>query len=367
MPVLKPLFGITGQSNSTGWGDTPDAPSGVAYDGALSAANTGGGNAYVWWEAPAVGSVELTGGASGSVDSIEVDGTEILSGAVNFNSSLSTTARDVADNINAYSPTSGYRARRSSEVVTIYSVAIDEDMNGDTVVSSTTTITTTDTNMSGAEEGSWEILEMGENHYDPHDIGTSGHILKFGPILSMALSLVQYYGHDCYFVLRGNGGKRIFLSGGDLTDGYDLNVSSTNEGYDEYLAKFQRAMNSGAGVYPAGSIMVHGEEDANNETHANAYGDNITDFHAEFRSDIGVSDLLCIQTQLGAGTGRTYDTNVNNGMITWAALSTTNRTFKTAVTLPGVHYSEDQYETFGQEIADDIKTYFGSTWNMHVL
>ena len=44
--------------------------------------------------------IELTGGASGSIDSVEIGGVEILSGAVAFNTDLDTTATDLATDIN---------------------------------------------------------------------------------------------------------------------------------------------------------------------------------------------------------------------------------------------------------------------------
>ena len=53
-------------------------------------------------EVLATGSVTLTGGASGSVSSITVEGNEILGATVNFNSSLNQTATDCATQINTY-------------------------------------------------------------------------------------------------------------------------------------------------------------------------------------------------------------------------------------------------------------------------
>lgn len=47
-----------------------------------------------------IGSVDLTGGASGSVDTITVNSIAILPAAVSFNTSLAQTAQDVCDAIN---------------------------------------------------------------------------------------------------------------------------------------------------------------------------------------------------------------------------------------------------------------------------
>lgn len=103
----------------------------------------------------ATGSVELTGGASGSVDDITVDSVSIMSGAESFDSDLATTASNVADNINAHTSSPNYTAEASSATITITAVDAGTGPNGFVVSSSTTTITTTDTNMSGG--GPYEI------------------------------------------------------------------------------------------------------------------------------------------------------------------------------------------------------------------
>ena len=97
----------------------------------------------------ATGSVELTGGASGSVDDITVDGVSIMSGAESFDTDLDTTATNVAANINAFS--TDYTADAVGPLITITAVLEGTAPNGFVVVSTTTTITTTDTNMSGGE------------------------------------------------------------------------------------------------------------------------------------------------------------------------------------------------------------------------
>lgn len=95
------------------------------------------------------GSVELTGGASGSVDGITVDGVQIMSGSEAFDTDLATTAFNVATNINAFS--TDFIATVVGELIIITSVTEGTAQNGDAVVSTTTTITTTDINLSGGE------------------------------------------------------------------------------------------------------------------------------------------------------------------------------------------------------------------------
>ena len=97
----------------------------------------------------ATGSVELTGGGSGSVDGITVNSVEIMSGAEAFDTNLDDTATAVAANITAHTSVPNYTAEATGSVVTITADATGVGPNGFAVVSSTTTITTTDVNMSG--------------------------------------------------------------------------------------------------------------------------------------------------------------------------------------------------------------------------
>lgn len=99
------------------------------------------------------GSVSLDSGASGSVDSITVNGVELLRSAIPFNSSLNQTAADVGAEINdpenMTSPQ--YRATVATDTVTIIPVVPEEGTL--TVVSTATTIGTTDTNITGGSLG----------------------------------------------------------------------------------------------------------------------------------------------------------------------------------------------------------------------
>jgi hypothetical protein len=95
----------------------------------------------------AAGSVDLTGGGSGSVDSITVDGVEIMSGSEAFDTDLATTAAAVAANINAYSSVPNYYGAivdSSGTKIDIYADYVGTGPNGYAVVSTATTITTAD-------------------------------------------------------------------------------------------------------------------------------------------------------------------------------------------------------------------------------
>ena len=75
-------------------------------------------------ETLAKGCIILTGGAAGSVDSITINGVEILGAVVAFNGTLAQTAADVASQINKYVSPSGikYIATASGTCVTISAV-----------------------------------------------------------------------------------------------------------------------------------------------------------------------------------------------------------------------------------------------------
>lgn len=94
--------------------------------------------------------VDLTGGAAGSVDSITIDGVELLAAAVPFNTDLATTAADVVTSINSGTGTHGYTASAVAAAITIEAdISTGSDPNGYLVVIAATTITATNTNMSG--------------------------------------------------------------------------------------------------------------------------------------------------------------------------------------------------------------------------
>lgn len=103
-----------------------------------------GGNALTN-EVLSYGTVTLTGGSSGSVDGITVNGVQIMSGAVNYNSSLTQTASDVADNINSFISSPDYKASASGAVITIKALpGTGATPNTYVVASTCTTITKTD-------------------------------------------------------------------------------------------------------------------------------------------------------------------------------------------------------------------------------
>ena len=105
------------------------------------------------------GTVTLDSGASGSVDGITVNGTEVMSGAEVFDADLDTTATAVAANITANTSYPNYNASATGAVITITAIAGTGSVpNTFVIVSTTTTLATTDVNMAG---GVTEVLATG--------------------------------------------------------------------------------------------------------------------------------------------------------------------------------------------------------------
>ncbi len=100
----------------------------------------------------ASGTVTLNSGGSGSVTGITVNGIQVMSGTVNFNSTLTITAADVAANILAHTSSPNYTSTSAGTVITIIDAAGGSGPNGFEVISSTVTITTTDVDLSGGTD-----------------------------------------------------------------------------------------------------------------------------------------------------------------------------------------------------------------------
>ena len=96
--------------------------------------------------ASAYGTVTLAG-ASGSVDMIAINGVDVMSGAVAFNTTIDQTATDVASNITAFTSTPNYTAAAAGAVITITSVTTGDQVNGFIITSTLTTLTSTLVNM----------------------------------------------------------------------------------------------------------------------------------------------------------------------------------------------------------------------------
>ena len=96
----------------------------------------------------ATGTVTLSSGASGSVNGITVNSVQIMSGAVNFDTDLTTTATAITANINAHTSSPNYTATSLGAVITI--IAFNAaGANTFAVATTVTTIATSNVNLSG--------------------------------------------------------------------------------------------------------------------------------------------------------------------------------------------------------------------------
>jgi hypothetical protein len=99
-------------------------------------------------EVLSTGTLTLSTGASGSVNTLTVNGVDILGGAVNFATSLNQTATNVAAQINAFKSNVRYTATASGAVVTISALpGTGASPNTFVVAATFTTITGSTTNM----------------------------------------------------------------------------------------------------------------------------------------------------------------------------------------------------------------------------
>jgi hypothetical protein len=119
----------------------------------------------------ATGTITLTGGSSGSVNTVTVGGVQIMSGTVPYNTSLFITAEDVANNINSYGSDPDYVATvalvGADPVITLTATTDGSRANYLVVAVTSTTITATTTNMIGGTDDFrvW-IQEQGVDEID---------------------------------------------------------------------------------------------------------------------------------------------------------------------------------------------------------
>lgn len=101
-------------------------------------------------EVLASGTVTLNTGAAGSVNTLTVNGIEIMGSATPFNTSLTQTATDVAAKCQAFMSSVDYTVTSSGAVITIKAKpGTGASANGFVVASTVTTLTKTDANLAG--------------------------------------------------------------------------------------------------------------------------------------------------------------------------------------------------------------------------
>lgn len=191
-------------------------------------------------EVLATGTVTLTGGASGSVDTVTVNGINIIpQGAVAFNTSLTQTATDLAAAINKGLSSPEYTATSSGAVVTIKAMpGTGVGPNGFVVTATLTTLTATYANMAGgvaAVNGlTFETAASGAVAKNANETwsgvaaatGTAGWFRFEGSVTDPGTS--------------DTGAQYLRLDGSIATSGANLNMSSTSitSGATQTLSSF---------------------------------------------------------------------------------------------------------------------------------
>ena len=180
-------------------------------------------------EVQATGSVELTGGGAGSVDTVTVNSIEIMGSSTAFNSSLAQTAADVANKINNNPKNMLYMASvPSGSIIQIKArPGLGTLPNTWVVASTVTTITKTDTNMSGGVNSA-NGLKFGDS--------ANGALVKDAAQTWSGVGLAPG-GTAGYFRFKGavsdagsaDSAELYFrLDGSVSTSGANLNLSSTS-------------------------------------------------------------------------------------------------------------------------------------------
>jgi hypothetical protein len=178
-------------------------------------------------EVRSAGSVVLNTGAAGSVNTLTVNGIEIMGGAVNFNTSLAQTATDVCTKINNNPKNYLFQATNGgTATITITAKpGLGALPNAWAVVSTVTTLTKTDANMAGGvdpvnglnwaasaagtltkESGTWQGTAVAT--------GTAGWF-------RLEASVVDAGGADAVEAI-------LRLDGAIATSGAELNMGSTS-------------------------------------------------------------------------------------------------------------------------------------------
>jgi hypothetical protein len=191
-------------------------------------------------EVQSVGSVALSTGASGSVDTLTVNTIEIMGSSTPFNTSLAQTAQDVANKINNNPKNLLFVATKTatSTITITAKPGLGTLANGWVVASTATVITKVDTNMAGG------VSPVNGLTFGDSAVGT---LVK--AVLEVWSGLAVTDGTAGYFRLLGSvadGGLAdvaeafLRLDGNIATSGANLNMSNTNfvQGATQTLSTF---------------------------------------------------------------------------------------------------------------------------------
>ena len=177
-------------------------------------------------EVLSTGSITLTGGASGSVNTVTVNSIDILGAAVPFNTSLNQTASDVAAQINRFKSVPDYTASASGAVVTISALpGTGAGPNGLTVAATVTTITNTAANMSGG------VAAVNGLKFDVSAAGVMSKLsTQVWSGVNAATGTAGYfrqYGSVADAGALDSAGTTLRIDGAIATSGAEMNLNST--------------------------------------------------------------------------------------------------------------------------------------------
>ena len=205
------------------------ATANAAVTGTLLATITNASGAHTV-EVASAGSVQLSAGASGSVDTVLFAGVDILGASVAFDTSLNQTATNVAAQINLNPKNYLVKATVSTDTVTLTArPGIGALYNGVAITGAETTITVVDVNMGTAVTGI-----NSANGLDFEQDPTTGILEKLSTQTWTGVGLAA--GTAGYFRLVGakvdagsldSSEEFLRLDGNIATSGANLNMSST--------------------------------------------------------------------------------------------------------------------------------------------
>jgi hypothetical protein len=177
-------------------------------------------------EVQAQGSLTLSSGTTGSIDTVTVNGVNVLGASVPFNGTLTQTALDLAAQINRYKSSPDYTAIANGNVVTLYaSLGAAATPNGYVVATSGTGITVTTANLAGGVAGQNGLL---------FDNSVAGVLTKLSSQVWSGLNVAA--GVAGWFRQHGpladggavdSTGTVLRLDGAIATSGAEMNLNST--------------------------------------------------------------------------------------------------------------------------------------------
>lgn len=183
-------------------------------------------SASVTPEVLATGTVTLTAGAAGSVDTVTVGGINILGAVVAFNGTLAQTASDVAAQINRNTSAPDYTASAAGAVVTITALpGTGASVNGFTVAATSTTLSTSTTNLASGVTAVNGLL------FDPVTAGVlpkrSSQTWSGLNAASGTAGWFRHYGSVADSHALDSTASTIRLDGAIATSGSEMNLNST--------------------------------------------------------------------------------------------------------------------------------------------